>query len=240
MSFFENIKNCFAEAPHFEGTITATERIGTRIQKVTITLPAPIFAPFPVGCYVQTMTWGCIPRAYSVATADNTSFTILVSFSGGGAGSRFFAESPVGTKVICYGPFDDFPYHAGTGRTKIFFATSTGVAPFCRMIEIALQEGLEVILFLGTPKESDIAFKADFEALTKTNSHFHFIPVLSTPDPAWQGARGFVTDQVAGRSDALRQSDIYICGVPMMTRGVLDLLKKEGVPENQIFVQKFG
>jgi len=240
MSFFSTIKNWFSEAPHFEGTITATERIGSRIQKVTISLSSPVITPFPVGCYVQAMTSGTVPRAYSVATADSTSFTLLVSFSGMGAGARFFAEAPVGTVVKCYGPFDDFPYHAGTGRPKIFFATSTGVAPFRRMIEKALNEGLEATLILGTPKESDIAFKSDFEEIARINSRFHFVPVLSAGDPTWQGARGYVTDQVAGKTELLRQSDIYICGVPMMTLSVLNILKKEGVSENQIFVQKFG
>lgn len=240
MSFFSTIKDWFSEAEHFEGVITKTERIGSRIQKVTISLPVSLSAPFPVGCYVQAMTSGRVPRAYSVATADKTSFTLLVSFSGMGAGSRFFADAPVGTKVLCYGPFDDFPYHAGTERPKIFFATSTGVAPFRRMVEIALKEGLDVVLFLGTPKESDIAFKADFEELARTNPHFRFVPVLSAGDPSWQGARGYVTDQVAGKGELLRNSDIYICGVPMMTLGVLNLMKKESVPEKQIFVQKFG
>lgn len=240
MSFFSTIKYWFTEAPHFEGIVTATERIGSRIQKVTITLPSPIAEPFPVGCYVQAMTSDVIPRAYSIATADSDSFTILVSFGGMGAGARFFADAPVGTVVKCYGPFDDFPYRSGTSRPKIFFATSTGVAPFRRMVEESLREGLETTLFLGTPKESDIAFRSDFEELARANPLFHFVPVLSAGDPVWQGARGYVTDQITGKSELLRRSDVYICGVPMMTLSVLNILKKEGVPKNQIFVQKFG
>jgi len=240
MSFFKIIKHWFTEAPHFEGIITATERIGSRIQKVTISLPDPVATPFPVGSYIQPMTSGWIPRAYSVAIATPTSCTILVSFGGRGAGARFFADAPVGASVKCYGPFDDFPYRAGTGRPKIFFATSTGVAPFRRMVEEALREGLEAILFLGTPKESDIAFKSDFENLMRTNPRFHFVPVLSSGDTSWQGARGYVTDQIAGKGRILQKADVYICGVPMMTMSVLNILKKEGVPKSQIFVQKFG
>lgn len=240
MSFFSTIKYWFTEAPHFEGTITNTERVGSRIQKVTITLPATIATPFPVGCYVQAMTSGVVPRAYSVATADSNSFSLLISFAGMGAGARFFADAPVGTVVKYYGPFDDFPYRSSTGRPKIFFATSTGVAPFRRMIEESLNEGLETTLFLGTPKESDIAFRGDFEEIARTNPLFHFVPVLSAGDPAWQGARGYVTDQITGKTELLRRSDVYICGVPMMTLSVLNILKKEGVPEEQIFVQKFG
>lgn len=242
MSFFSTITWWFSEAPHFEGTVIATERIGSRIQKVTIALPTPIEAPFPIGCFVQTMTWGCIPRNYSVATATTTSFTILVSFGGMGAGARFFSQSPVGTKIKCYGAFDDFPYRYGTKRSKVFFATSTGVAPFRRMIEETIKEDVEAVLILGTPKESDIAFRAEFEELSRGNNKFTFVPTLSSSEPEWTGARGFVADQVGDshKKEFLRKSDIYICGVPMMTLGVIDLLHKIGVPESQIFVQKFG
>lgn len=243
MYFFKQILNTirgwFEEEPHFTGTIIATERIGSRIQKVTIALPSPISLPFPIGCYIQTETWGCIPRAYSVATADTKSFTLLVSFAGMGAGARFFRDAPVGTEVICYGPFDDFPYRYGTGRSKVFFATSTGVAPFRQMIEEAIKENAESILLLGTPTEADIAFKKDFEILAQ-NPLFHFIPVLSSGDASWTGARGFVTGHTSDKVDFLKKSDVYICGVPIMTMGVLDLLEKIGVPEKQIFVQKFG
>ncbi len=240
MSFSSTIKHWFTEAPHFEGTIAISERIGARIQKVTIALPSPVDTPFPIGCYVQTMTWGCVPRAYSVATADKNSFTLLVSFSGGGAGSRFFRDAAVGTKVTCYGPFDDFPYRYGTGRSKIFFATSTGVAPFRRMIEEAIKEGVNSVLLLGSPKESDVAFKSELEQLSLLHPSFTFVPCLSGADPSWTGARGYVTDQIKGKENFVRKSDIYICGIPIMTLGVLDALEKTGVPKEQIFVQKFG
>ena len=240
MSIASTIKHWFTEAPHFEGTIIVSERIGSRIQKVTIALPEKIDFPFGIGSFVQTITWGCIPRAYSVATADERSFTILVSFSGGGAGARFFRDAVVGDKILCYGPFDDFPYRYGTRRNKVFFATSTGVSPFRRMIEEAVTEKVQSVLLLGSPKESDVAFKGDFEKISRDNPSFTFVPCLSGADDSWKGARGYVTDQIKGKEEFLKKSDVYICGIPMMTHGVLEALKKVGVPENQIFVQKFG
>jgi NAD(P)H-flavin reductase len=196
--------------------------------------------PLPLGSYVIAYTWGCIPRAYSIATTDSSSFTLLVSFSGGGAGSRFFRDTPKGSGVIFYGPFDDFPYHAGTGRPKIFFATSTGVAPFRMMVEETIKEKVPAILLLGSPKESDLAFKRDFENLSQTHPSFIFFPVLSNPDPEWSGATGYITDYIGNHPDLVRQSDIYICGVPPMTFGVLGALKSIGMSKDQIFVQKFG
>lgn len=240
MSLISTIRHWFTEAPHFEGTIIATERIGSRIQKVTVGLPDYASGPFPLGSYIVAYTWGCVPRAYSVAKTDARSFTLLVSFSGGGAGARFFRDAKVGTNAIFYGPFDDFPYRYGTKRPKVFFATSTGVAPFRMMIDEAVKEGLPAALYLGSPKESDIALKSEFEEIARAYPSFFFVPTLSSPDPSWTGAHGYVTDHIAKNPEIMRASDIYICGIPPMTLGVLAALEKIGMPKEHVFVQKFG
>lgn len=242
MSFIpRTVRNLFAEAPHFTGTIIESERIGSRIQRVRIGLPEFVKAPFPLGSYVTAVTWDCVPRCYSTAKTDDHSFTLLVSFSGGGCGARFFRDSLVGTKVLFYGPFDDFPYRHGTGRPKVFFATSTGIAPFRMMLDEAVKEGVHSTIYLGSPKESDIALRNDFEELQKQHSSLvTFHPVLSNSDETWKGARGYVTDYIPKNAESIKKSDIYICGIPPMTFGVLSALESIDMPKKQIFVQKFG
>ncbi|HAS84588.1 MAG TPA: hypothetical protein DCS23_00730 [Candidatus Yonathbacteria bacterium] len=235
------VRKWFTEAHHFTGAIIESERIGSRIQRVRIGLPENIKAPFPLGSYVTALTWDCVPRCYSTAKSDDHSFTLLVSFSGGGCGARFFRDTSVGTKVLFYGPFDDFPYRSGTGRPKVFFATSTGIAPFRMMLEEAIKEGAHSTIYLGSPKESDIAFKNEFEDLAqKYPGLVTFNPVLSNGDPSWRGARGYVTDYVPKNAESIKESDIYICGIPPMTLGVLSALEDIGMPKKQVFVQKFG
>lgn len=240
MRFIQTIKHWFTEAPHFEGTIVATERIGSRIQKVTVGLPDDTSGSFPIGSYIVAYTWGCVPRAYSIAKTDARSFTLLVSFSGGGAGARFFRDAETGTNVIFYGPFSDFPYHYGTKRPKVFFATSTGVAPFRMMTDEAMKENVPATLYIGSPKESDLALKSEFDEIARMDPLFTFCPVLSNPDTSWQGATGYVTDAITKKPESMRGADIYICGIPAMTLSVLSALKNANVPEEQIFVQKFG
>jgi len=235
------IRNWFVEAPHFKGVIVGSERIGSRIQKVTVRVPDFVKTPFSLGSYVTAVTWGCVPRCYSTAKADDTTFTLLVSFSGRGTGARFFRDSPVGTTCLFYGPFDDFPYRYGTGRPKAFFATSTGIAPFRMMLDEAIKEGLHSTIYLGSPKEPDIALRSEFEELQMKHPDLvTFHPVLSNPDPSWTGPHGYVTDYIPKNADKIRQSDVYICGIPPMTMGVLAALDGIEMPEKQIFVQKFG
>jgi NAD(P)H-flavin reductase len=221
--------------------ILESEKIGSHIQKVVLAFPANLGLNFPIGSYIQPDVGAGVTRAYSVAEATDSTCTIIVSFSGKGMGARFFSQSPVGTFVDVYGPYSDFPYHYDTKHPKIFLATGTGIAPFVKMIPEAIKEKLPVLLALGVPREEDIPYKKYFDDLESNFSNFKTIYVLSNGSINWNGARGYITNQFSGeREKWLRNSNIYVCGVPPMVEGVLKLLKNAEVPKNQIFVQKFG
>ncbi len=187
------------------------------------------------------MTWGCIPRCYSVAEASESSIAITVSFSGMGAGARFFATSPVGTKVEVFGHFDDYQYHPGTGRSKVFIAAGTGVAPFVSMVPAAAAEGVPVLLVLGVRTEPDVLYRQYFEKIAATSKNFKHVFTLSQPAPSWHGARGYVTSHL--NSDTvplLSASDVYVCGIPEMVSGTVSEVQSLGTPASQIFAEKYG
>ncbi len=232
----------FLEEPKTTMTIAKSDRIGSHIQKVTLTFAPEVSLAFAIGSYIQPMIASKVPRAYSIVEADGTSCTIIVSFSGQGVGARFFENAPVGTTIDVYGPYDDFPYHEGTGRSKVFLATGTGVAPFIGMVQAAIAEGQESLLVLGVPGEEDLPYRTFFESLQQSNKSFFFLPTLSKPGPTWKGATGYVTQQFATAEDraTLCRSDVYVCGVPMMIESTKKILKQFGVPKSQIYIQKFG
>ncbi len=240
MSIFENLL-ARLEAVPLQMQITSSEPIGSHIQKVTLAYPRGQAKEFPIGSYIQPMIAGCIPRAYSIVEATDRNCTIIVSTSGRGVGARFFENAPVGTPIESFGPFSDFPYRYGTGRSKIFLATGTGVAPFVRMIPEAIHENLPALLALGVPEERDIPYRAYLESLSARTPSFHCLFVLSRASKTWEGPRGYITDQFEGtREEWLRASDVYVCGIPAMTEGTRELLRRVHVPRKQIFVQKFG
>lgn len=239
MSIFSTFQKTLEESS-FRSTILASERIGSHIQKVVLDIPVEQASRFCVGSYIQPMIQEKIPRAYSVCEVSSNTCTIIVSFSGQGVGARYFQSAPVGDRITVFGPYDDFPYHYGTDRSKVFLATGTGVAPFVRMVPEAMDEGVAILLILGVPTEEDIPYREYFEEQANQYSKFFFWPTLSSPNPLWEGARGYVTQHFIGNESWLLQSDIYVCGVPPMIEGTRKALKKIGVPRSQIFVQKFG
>ena len=240
MSFFSVLVKRLEE-PFVTMNVVSTQRIGSHIQKVVLTYPGNAGLRFGIGCYITPMVGGKVPRSYSIVEWTDTTCTIIVSFSGMGVGARYFATAPVGTRVMVYGPYSDFPYHPGTGRSKIFLATGTGVAPFVKMVPEAMREGMLSMLVLGVPREDDIPYRQYFEKLRQSGELFYPLFTLSRPEADWKGGRGYVTDQFTGeREEWLRTSDVYVCGVPGMIEGALAMLRRARVPKKQIFVQQFG
>ncbi len=242
MSFSEKIR-AFLEEPVHMYQIVESSRIGSHIQKVRVRFDSALGGPFPVGSYVQFMIAGKIPRAYSVAESDDQTATFIISFSGMGVGARFFAEAPVGTEVLGYGPYDDFPYQAKTQRYKIFLATGTGVAPFVKMVQLAIKERVPSALLLGSPEEKDLPYHEYFNQLESKNSKlFVYYPVLSRPPRNWEGGTGYITSYVPEfiQEAPLQNWDMYICGVPAMIDGAEEVVKKMRFPREHVFIQKFG
>jgi len=229
------------EAPHRTMYVSEASKIGNHIQKVVLKNSNKESVNYPIGSYIQPMIGGCVPRAYSVVEDNGDGCTIMVSFSGKGVGARFFKKIQCGDIVNVYGPFDDFKYRYNTGRPKIFIATGTGVSPFVRMVHEAIKEDLPVLLVLGVPEESDIPYREYFEFLGREHKVFDFLATLSNPGSGWNGAVGYVTSQFNSEDYGfLRLSDIYICGVPPMITGIVDVLRNANVPAGSIFIQKFG
>lgn len=221
--------------------IASTERIGSHIQKVVLAFRPSAGLHFEIGSYITPMIGGVVPRSYSIVDWTSSTCTIIVSFSGMGVGARYFATAPAGTTIPVYGPYSDYPYRYGTGHSKIFLATGTGVAPFVKMVPEAIKEGALSLLVLGVPREEDIPYRAYFEELERSSDSFHPLFTLSRPGPNWRGGKGYVTEQFTGkREEWLRTSDVYVCGVPGMIEGSLAMLKRLRVPRSQIFVQQFG
>jgi cytochrome-b5 reductase len=243
MSISEKIR-ALIEEPKYTYVIVASSRIGSHIQKVTLQFDRNLLkGPFPIGSYVQFMIAGAIPRAYSVVESTKDTATFIMSFSGMGVGSRFFSKAPPGTTIDGFGPYDDFPYRRNTERYKIFLATGTGVAPFVRMVQVAIREKTPSALLLGSPQEEDLPYHNYFKKLDAENPGlFVYYPVLSRPPEGWNGGTGYITSYVPEFIQEAPKDkwDMYICGVPAMIYGAEQVVKKMKFPRNHVFIQKFG
>jgi Na+-transporting NADH:ubiquinone oxidoreductase subunit F len=72
--------------------------------------------------------------------------------------------------------------------------------------------------------------------------HFRFIPALSAPEPDdhWNGETGLITDVVPRQVSDASQAEAYLCGSPLMIDACITVLREKGMPEANIFYDKFA
>ena len=177
-------------------------------------------------------------------------------------------ELPPGATIQIHGPHGHFVLNEPV-TDSILIGTGTGVAPMRAFAEWLFPEGgldrsngKEIWLVYGTRHETDIYYKAEFEALDRRVPNFHYLPTLSRALDDWTGLRGhvqvhiqkIVEDRAArlglplpappvdpATPAAQLNFDIYayICGLNFMVSGVRDLLTGFGWHKKQIVFERY-
>ena len=86
----------------------------------------------------------------------------------------------------------------------------------------------------------------EFRAIENDFPNFSFHVALSEPkkEDNWNGYVGFihqmVLDNYLKNHKEPEEIEYYLCGPPMMTAAVLNMLDNLGVPENMISFDNFG
>ena len=151
------------------------------------------------------------------------------------------------------GPYGDFHPQYGTGREMIWVGGGAGMAPLRAQIMHMLKtkncRDREMHYFYGARALEEIPFLDDFLQLEKDYSNFHFHLALDRPDPKADAAGvkytpGFVApvmgDTYLKQHEAPEDCEYYLCGPPMMSKTVLDLLHSLGVEDDMIRFDNFG
>lgn len=215
-------------------------------------------------------------RAYSIASAANRNkFELCVNRVEEGFFSNHLADLPdlpIGGTIQIHGPHGHFTLHEPI-TDSILVATGTGIAPMRSYLQWLFPEegpdaatdrsnGKQIWLVYGTRHESDIYYRAEFEALARRKPNFHYLPTLSRATESWTGLRGHVQEPLARiveeRAARLGQTlpappvdptllnselnfDIYayICGLNEMVSGVREQLTAFGWHRKQIVFERY-
>ena len=177
----------------------------------------------------------------------------LLPVNPGIASSYVFTRKP-GDKVMISGPFGDFllPKNDPDTQEYIFVGGGAGMAPLrSHIMQLfkTLKTGKPVHFFYGARALVEAFYLEDFAEIEKEFPNFHFYLALDRPDPAADAAgvkyvAGFVHNVMyetyLKQHDAPEDIKYFMCGPPMMTRCVLDLLDNLGVAPENILFDNFG
>ena len=198
-------------------------------------------------------------RAYSLANppqqADRLVLVVRIALpaptapSGtppGRVSSYIFGLKP-GDRVDLRGPYGDFHVQE-SDREMIFIGGGAGIAPLRSMIldQLARQTGRRISFWYGARDRDDLCYVEEFEAAAAAHDAFDYRVALSSVEPNsdWPGYRGLihavVHENYLAQHASPASAEYYLCGPPLMSAAVLQMLEGVGVPRENIFFDDFG
>ena len=199
-------------------------------------------------------------RAYSMANppSENDIITLVVRIATpphdappdtppGKVSSYLFGLQP-GNRVNASGPFGEF--HARqTDQEMVLIAGGAGIAPMRSIIcdqLLRLKTTRMMTFWYGARNVRELCYADDFIALAKQHENFSWQVALSEPasDEPWTGHRGFIHTVVYENylkdHPMPEEAEYYLCGPPLMSAAVIQMLEDLGVERESIFFDDFG
>lgn len=183
-------------------------------------------------------------RAYSIASppAEVPFLDLCVKRVNPLGVSGWLYERRVGDRLEITRALGSFTFKSPEGRAVVFLATGTGVAPFRSILRDRLAGGdlRPFTLILGAGHPEGLPFHAEWQDLAARHANVRYEPTVTRAATfEWSGARGWVQEHYLrlfhGRTDV----DVYICGVERMVEDAHRQLRGEGIPADQIHLERY-
>ena len=162
--------------------------------------------------------------------------------------SSFIFNLKPGDKVTISGPFGEF-YAKDTDAEMVFVGGGAGMAPMRSHIFDQLRRlssTRKISYWYGARSLREMFYTEEFDKLAEECENFSWHVALSDPVPEdnWTGLTGFIhqvlNDEYLKDHSAPEDCEYYMCGPPLMTAAVINLLENLGVEPENILLDDFG
>ena len=211
-------------------TVLHVERLSCDIAQLQLSLIEASAFSYRAGQFIAIHLPGGTTRCYSMAHSHVTGAPLEfhIRLQPNGVFSQWLIEALSDPSSICgkaltiSGPYGECTWDSRdfSESLTILLGTGTGIAPLAALVEEALATGSQksMILYWGGRQTNDFYCAPKFEALALRHTNFHFVPVINSAKPIWNGRRGFVQDCAARDFPDLKVASVYACGSPQMVR----------------------
>lgn len=236
----------------FQSRCVEIEDLTYDMKRFRFELQDPQTIDFTAGQFVQLL---CprykgsseeVYRAYSIASdpADKGHLDLIIRRVPNGICTTWlFDFLKKGDPVKFNGPYGDFRL-SGTEAPMIFVAGGSGMAPFVSILHHMRNTGItrEAHYFFGGNTPRDLCLDGQMKEFERDLPNFKFVPVVARPDPdsGWAGETGLVTQAVERNFGSLNDYEGYLCGSPGMIDASIKVFLGLGMPENQVYYDKFA
>ena len=208
-------------------------------------------------------------RAYSISSSpdERDEIELIVRLIPGGLGSTYLhwvepgragnappAEAPMarrlvvdptapGDEVRFTGPYGDFELSEDPETELVFVGGGCGMAPIKSIIHYVYERWpeRESRFFYGARAAEDAMYLGDFQAFAREYPGLEICYALSEPKPTddWDGPTGFIHESVDEQLEPGTNRQAFLCGPPPMVEATIRVLRSKGVPQDNIFSDKF-
>lgn len=211
----------------YQGLVSEKKELNSCITKVEIEITEGGVLDFIPGQFLMYEINEKIRRAYSIASKPREKIELFIDLRPGGPASQFFKQVQPKTACNFSAPYGLLNLKETT-LDKVFFAGSTGVAPFRSMIKSYLaspeNNKAKLTLYFGAHQAEEFFLLEEFQELAGKFSNFRFVPVVG------HAYLPFFDDQI----DCLNK-EFYLCGTPEMVVDCKKELLKRGVDQKLIY-----
>ncbi len=203
--------------------------------------------PFAPGQYATLGLMGpekLIQRPMSISSSadDLSEYEFFIRLVESGGLTPLLWQRSVGDPINIKGAKGKFLLQ-DDGRTCLFVASGTGLAPFISMIETLRARGQarDVVLLHGVSYDYDLAWRAELtELATGGGFPLRYVGTISRPQASmnWLGLSGRVEAILADQLDihglTAENTTIYLCGNPDMVSAVEEIATERGFAPEQV------
>jgi len=220
------------------------ELLNHDVARLYLKLPEDQRLQFFAGQYIEFILRDGRRRAFSIANAPHDDELIelhLRHVPRGEFTDYVFDSMKERTILRIQAPLGTFFLREASDRPMILMGGGTGFAPLKGMIEHAFHVGIKrpMHLYWGVRSLRDLYLPDLPLAWTREHANFTYTPVLSEPDPDWQGRRGYVHEAVVEDHPDMSGFDVYMSGPPVMVEAGRAAFESRGLGREHMFSDAF-
>lgn len=223
----------------YKGRIIDVQIIAPSVKHIVIETPSDFsFVPGQFVSLILPKEGKELRRSYSIASlSDGKNIELCIKILKKGQATPLIDTFQVGDMVEVMGPLGRFILNEKSLQKDIVFvATGTGITPFRPMVDFLLKKGFNkrIILVAGYRTEKDRLYHKEFDILAEKYNHFLYHTVLSRSETKEKEYVQDVLERIAPS-----YVDYYICGLKEMVFGVKELLLQKGIPQEDIYFERY-
>lgn len=227
-------------------TLMQKEDIGDNIRSFYFEKPEGFI--FKAGQYIKVFVDGRIDddggnsRFFTISSAPHEKYIVITTKMQPSQFKKHLYSLQRGDTIRVRGPYGSFVFADDT-RSRVCISGGMGITPFRSMIvHLARKNSTQgLVLVAAFKNERESLFLQELEKISESFPSFQIYPLFSQPERNdIKVGKGRIDALILKKYIAnLMGSVYYITGPSEMVESVVDILHDFGIPETDIFIEKF-